>query len=231
MFSQPYHGQILQRYHLAASHHPNAAGVLQEFINELNCAFEMPQKFDYQRFLHFPDEIIIDYIRKTHRLYIFKKLPEMEQSLHVLLQDQQDTRDVLEFLQHLFSTFKMALTLHICEEENHMLPYLDFLRSSEENGILPWKFFKETGRYSIKEFAEGHHDDTEKEVADLRKTLLMHCPGVTNASPYRVLLQQLDNFDRDLTIHGLIEDKVLLPKMRQVEERLNFHFQSLVHNN
>lgn len=231
MFSQPYHGQIIQRYNLAASHHPNATGLLQEFINELNYAFEKPQKFDNQRFLHFSDGMIIDYIRKTHRLYIFKKLPEMEQTLQMLLQDQQDTGEVLEYLQRLFSAFKIALTLHICEEENHLLPYLDFLRSSEENGIHPWKFFKEAGRYSINEFAEHHHDDTEKEVADLRKTLLMHSPGATNASPYRVLLQQLENFDRDLSIHALIEDKVLLPKMRKVEERLRFHFQKLVQHN
>lgn len=232
MFSSPYNSQILQRYFLTTpSQAPYTEDLLQEFITELNAAFESPEKFECRRFMHFPDGMIMDYIRKTHRLYIFKKLPEMEQTLLQLLQDRQDADEALECLQSLFSTFKMALTLHICEEENHMLPYLDFLLTTEENGIHPWKFFRETGRYSLDEFAANHHDDSETEVEDLRKTLLMHSPGATYKSPYRVLLRQLDSFERDLTIHGLIEDEVLLPKMRMTEDRLNCHFRRLVEFN
>lgn len=230
MFPQPYTGQILQRYVLPTqrkAHQP----LLDEFVHELAHAFEQPVLFEPAAFEIYPAEMILDYIRRTHRLYLFRKLPEMEQSIHLLLQDYTDDHPLLCILLGFYSTYKQDLSLHILEEEQKLLPYCDFLLDTEQNGMDLYAFFKQTKSYSLSTFESEHHDDTEKNLHEIRETILLHEPPSTNQSPYRILVQQLQNFERDLTIHGLIEDHVLLPAMRIKEEMLFSAFREKIRKN
>jgi regulator of cell morphogenesis and NO signaling len=221
MYSQHYTGQILQRYSVSGMGRGFAPSTqLENFVHELSVAFEIPGDFDPARFSDFPMEVITDYIRKTHRHYLFRKLPEMEQSINLLLQDYNDSHPLLHVLRDFYSAYKTGLSLHICEEENHLLPYVDFLLNADKKGFDLRDFIRHTKRYSLSDFMEDHHDDHETELRELRKTILAYRPPSTNSTPYRILIQQLDFFDRDLTVHGLIEDHVLIPRMRAIESRL-----------
>lgn len=223
MFSNSFTGQILQRYGNISKEKPKG---LFEFVHELTQAFEAPEDFNPAIFLAFPTSLITDYIRKTHRHYLFKRLPEMEQSIQLLLQDYDEGHPLLETLHSAFLDYKTQLSLHICEEENHLLPYVEFLIDADNYGFTAQEYFYQTTRYSLREFEEDHHDDHETGLRNIRKSILSYNPPATNSSPHRILIEQLDNFDRDLSVHGMIEDKVLLPRMMEVERRLNELFRS-----
>ncbi|MBK9400096.1 MAG: hypothetical protein IPN36_04325 [Bacteroidetes bacterium] len=232
MFPTQYTGQILQRYP-----YPNIITEeekrrgFNDLVHELSVAFELPAEFNPKSFMHFPVDLIMDYIRRTHRLYIHRKLPEMEQSIHLLLQDYSKNHPLLSILLDFYSSYKVNLTLHICEEEQHLLPYIDFLLHAEKSEMDLYHFYQKSERYSLQEFEEDHHDDTEKDLQQIRETILMYDPPVTNTTPYRILLLQLQNFERDLTVHGLIEDAVLLPKMKVTENFLQEEFLRRLKNN
>jgi iron-sulfur cluster repair protein YtfE (RIC family) len=66
---------------------------------------------------------------------------------------------------------------------------------------------------------------------EIKRTIQLHRPPPTNGTPYRILVQQLDNFHRDLVVHGLIEDRVLLPKMKEMESRLTAAFNTVARLN
>lgn len=227
-----YTSQILQRYLLPSRHQRQEKQYgFDDLVHELSIAFEMPAEFNPNAFMNFPIELITDYIRRTHRLYLFRKLPEMEQSIHLLLEDYTDDHPLLSILLDFYSDYKIQLSLHICAEEQHLLPYIDFLLETRAKGLDMYRFFKQTKRYSIREFELDHHDDSEKELHEIRETILAHEPPFTNATPYRILVQQLHNFERDLTVHGLIEDHILIPKTKAIEDQLMQQYQLLLEKN
>jgi regulator of cell morphogenesis and NO signaling len=221
MYPNYYTEQILQRYcHPANNSVSVDINKFNELIDELSHVFESPKQFNAAVFQNFPIEFIVDYIRRTHRLYLFTKLPEIEQSIYLLLQDYSDEHPLLNILMDFYSSYKIELSLHICEEEQHLLPYVDFLLSMHKKGIDAFQFFKNNKRFSLIEFENDHHDDSEKNLKQIQQTILAYDPPFTNITPYRILLHQLQNLERDLCIHGLIEDRVLLPGIKMVEAEL-----------
>jgi len=230
MFPAPYTGQILQRYTLPYKGKQQIV-LLDDLVYELAHAFELPGEFDPKAFDSFPIELIVDYIRRTHRLYLLRKLPEMEQSIHLLLQDYTDDHPLLCILSGFYGEYKNELSLHMLEEEQKLLPYVDFLLDAEENGLDMYAFYRQSSLYSLDTFTHDHHDDSEKDLQQIRETILQHEPPVTNATPYRILVQQLHNFERDLLVHGLIEDHVLIPRMKGVEDSLTAEFLRRVKGN
>jgi regulator of cell morphogenesis and NO signaling len=221
MHSNYYTDQILQRYGFPAN---NSVSVdinkFNELIDELSHVFESPKQFNAAVFQNFPIEFIVDYIRRTHRLYIFTKLPEIEQSIQLLLQDYNDEHPLLTILKDFYTSYKFQLSLHICEEEQHLLPYVDFLLEMYKKGMNTFQFFKNNRRFSLEEFEIDHHDDSDKNLTHIQETILAHDPPFTNITPYRILLSQLQHLERDLCIHELIEDRVLVPRIKMVELEL-----------
>ena len=71
--------------------------------------------------------------------------------------------------------------------------------------------------YSIKKFKEFHVNHEEKELQAVKDALLNYKPGLDNNLSYRILLEQLKSFEKDMQLHGLIEDLVLIPKLEKLE--------------
>lgn len=59
------------------------------------------------------------------------------------------------------------------------------------------------------------------------KAILLECePSITNKTSFRVLIEQLNNFEKDLNIHAFIEDKVLIPKLFDLEKNIKLEIQN-----
>jgi len=218
--------QILQRYQL-----PDDKNLLysyeefrrinidQRFIYTLLKAFENEESFSEKEYEKFSLEIIIDYIRRTHRYYLTKKLCEIEQSIHILLKDYSGNHPLLRILNSFFSEYTTDLTIHIREEEKQLLPYIKYLLKFEKTEASAAEFFIVTKDYSLQTFINSHHD-TEQDLSNVRNAIRNYQPPKTNQTPYRILLTQLQAFEKDLSVHALIEDKVLIPRALKLEEKL-----------
>ncbi|HMT30605.1 MAG TPA: hypothetical protein PKD91_15115 [Bacteroidia bacterium] len=217
--------QVLQRYELPSLSIKDSLTSYteeqnQNFIATLIRAFEDDGNFNYKEFEKFPLGMVIDYVKRTHRLYFNKSLQEIEQSILLLNQAYTFGHPMLEMLNEFYLDYKTELILHIREEDQQLLPHIIYLSNSIENGFDQYDLFRRQQLFTIEHFVSTH-EDNDAVLEDVREKILMYDPPVTNKFVYQVLLNQLEFFGHDLKIHGLIEDRVLLPKALEMEEKLN----------
>ncbi len=194
-----------------------------EFISSVIKLFDEDSAVIANEFSKFNLDTIIDYIRKTHRLYILKKLPEMEQSIDLLLSNYHGNHPLLLLLRNFFKSYSADLMEHIACEEGQLLPHIEYLRKTEEKKIDLEEFFYRTKNYSVQKFMESH-DNTEEDLQKVRDAILTYDPPKTNITPYRILISQLELFEKDLSVHAFIEDHILLPRALKIENNLEEEF-------
>lgn len=190
----------------------------QDFIYALLEVFENERSFSPDAYQRFSLRTIIDYIQRTHQYYLTKKLCEIEQSINILLKDYEGDHPLLAVLTSFYKDYQHHLTEHIKVEEELVLPYIVHMLNLEEKKISEKEFLNTTQVFSLKKFIQNHHD-TERDLSQVRNTIRQYNPPVTNQTPYRILLTQLQVFEKDLAVHALIEDYVLIPRALQLEKR------------
>lgn len=220
-----FYPQVMQRYPTR----PLPSGEFNDFIPALLRVFE-EKVFNAGEFDVFPLHIIVDYIQHTHVYYLEKKLPEIEQSILLLSDQYESHHPILVALQNFFRHYVQDLSEHIEAEETRLLPYIELLRHATGSpaGFSRWLLCRDD--YSISRFLGDHHD-TEDELKDIRRTIGLYEPPVTNESLYRILLSQLHTFEQDLRVHAHIEEEVLIPKARTLEHDLAAHLATLTPSN
>ncbi|MBK5277961.1 MAG: hemerythrin domain-containing protein [Bacteroidia bacterium] len=213
--------QILQRYNVAQAHNLvytyeelRNLDISPEFILAVLDVFEDQKSFNPTAFIRFPLHVIVDYLRKTHTYYLDKKLLEIEQSIHLLVNAYPSAHPLLLLLHTFYADYKRHLITHIEMEERELLPYIVKLEQVVETNEKP----QSAPSLSIEQFIHQHHD-TEKDLEDVRHTILSYSPPEGNQTLYRILLSQLQVFEKDMAIHALIEDEVLLPRALLLEKK------------
>jgi regulator of cell morphogenesis and NO signaling len=226
--------QIMQRYSLPLEkdllysyEELRRLDIDQEFIYTLLQSFEDENSFSEKEFEKFSLEVILDYIHRTHNYYLTKKLLEIEQSIYILLKDYSDNHPLLPVLKKQFSEYSGGLTSHIRAEDKYLLPYIKSLLRFEKEEADSEKYFYETKDYTVQKFIDSHLD-TEEGLSNLRNAILEYQPPITNQTPYRILISQLQAFERDLFVHALIEDRVLIPRVLRLEKKLNKIFNNKI---
>jgi regulator of cell morphogenesis and NO signaling len=215
-----FYPQVMQRYQAQAP----SPGEPTEFILALLRVFE-EKVFNARDFDSFSVELIVDYIQRTHVYYLEKKLPEIEQSILLLSGHYDSKHPILTALQSFFHRYVKDLSEHIRAEESLLLPYINTLCEARLAPLGFSRLLLLHREYSVERFLSSHHD-TEDELKDIRQTIRLYEPPVTNESLYRILLTQLQVFEQDLCIHAYIEEEVLIPKALKLEQTLNENLQS-----
>ncbi|MBL0310826.1 MAG: hemerythrin domain-containing protein [Bacteroidetes bacterium] len=216
--------QILQRYADKGAFHAingyedlQRAGIQGDLVLALLDLFEDPSSFSEDKFQDFPIPVIMDYIQRTHQFYLSKKLPEIEQSIHLLLENYSGGHPLLTVLTQFYQSYKHDLVEHIALEEKQLIPYIQYLCQTDKPVSDIYTFYKKTQSYSLQHFLESHHD-MEQDLTQVRGTMLKCRPPVTNQTPYRILLSQLETFEKDLAVHSMVEDRILLPRALGLEQ-------------
>lgn len=214
--------QVLIRYNVSRMHELlysfeelTRLGVDADFVFALLEIFQDTKAFERKAFDRFRLETIIDYIRKTHEYYLHRKLLEIEQSIHLLLRAYPEAHPLLVILSDFYASYKEHLSHHIDVEETQLLPYILHLQKVEDGKA---SFQAYPGSYSLSRFLV-HHQDTEKDLEEVRLAMQRYSPPPTNETPYRILLSQLEVLEKDLAVHTLIEEEVLLPRALAIERK------------
>jgi regulator of cell morphogenesis and NO signaling len=183
-------------------------GIQPDFLLAMLEVFENPATFSKEKFDAFKLTVIIDYLKKTHAYYLHKKLLEIEQSIHLLAAAYPVAHPLLLLLDKFYLDYKTHLIHHIRVEENDLLPYIISLEN---------KSVTEKPALTVQGFIDQHHD-TEKDLADVRKAMQHYSPPAGNETIYRILVSQLEVLEKDLAVHALMEDEVLLPRALALEK-------------
>lgn len=184
--------------------------ILDLYNNDDDFPFEKLQKFSLEE--------ILSYLQATHRYYLTKKLPEIEQSLLHIFSKYGQSHQLLASLAYFFNDYKTHLIEHIRMEEKELFPYIKKLIELSKQPI-ELRNLAEKSTFSIKQFIDSH-SPVEDELQEVSHLIRRYSGEESVPLPYKIFLNQVELFELELRKHAIIEDHVLVPMALELEKKM-----------
>ena len=189
-----------------------------ELLVEMLKVFHDNSSFPTEALHKLPLTSIIEYLIKTHIYYINSRLPRIEQFIEVLIDNYGKVDMQLYLLRDYFLDYKRDMMAHICIEERNLFPYILKLIAAKDNfSLSSYQLFNLLEENAIDNFINDHIH-VEGELSEIRRRLMNY----TNANHHKIQVQtlfyEMKLFEVDLLTHGKVEDEVLVPRARALEE-------------
>jgi len=162
---------------------------------------------------------VVDYLRGTHSYYVEIALPMVEEKIFRLLSQSSLSEKELGLVTVFFNDYKQEFMSHLSEEEQHILPYILELEKQSAQEKSDPAFLRKLQSYSIMEF-EQEHDRLETSLEHLSRLIIKYLPPFDDFQLCHQVLHDLSDLVKDLTDHANMEDKVLIPRVAELEEQL-----------
>ena len=151
---------------------------------------------------------ILRYMHQSHDYYLNRAISDMEASVTKLLEPcQQKQQDVVW---NFFRGYKVEVKNHFGFEEQEVIPYVQGLIIGQNRP-----------GFSIDRFEENHSNIDEK-LGDFKNLVMKSLPAVCDNDIRRDLLVRIYALQEDLKCHTYIEDHVLVPMVRLLENPQRF---------
>ncbi len=176
---------------------------------------DLPQ----QQLMKYPPNWIVGYLKHTHNCYLNYQIPRLEKEIEQLTTILNAPDQSVKLMIHFFKEYINEFSEHIEEEEKIAFPYILGVEKVI-NGIISYdNFIEENGDYSIGKYLENH-TDLEEKIFDLQNILLKYIPPQTDNCHFTNLLIEIYRLGKDLKDHTLLEENVLIPKVKEMESKL-----------
>ena len=151
---------------------------------------------------------ILRYMHQSHDYYLNRAISEMEASITKLLEPcQKKQQDVVW---NFFRGYKVEVKNHFGFEEQEVIPYVQGLIIGQSRP-----------GFSIDRFEENHSNIDEK-LGDFKNLVMKSLPAICDNDIRRDLLVRIYALQDDLKCHTYIEDHVLVPMVRLLENPQRF---------
>ena len=152
---------------------------------------------------------VLRYLHQSHDYYLNRALVDMEESISWLLEPcpkkQQDV------VWNFFRGYKTELKNHFGFEEEEVIPYVQ--------GLI---IGRSRPGFSIDRFEENHSNIDEK-LSDFKNLVMKSLPGECDRGARLELLMRIYALQEDLKCHTYIEDNILVPMVRLLENPQRYH--------
>ncbi len=146
---------------------------------------------------------ILRYLHQSHDYYLSRAMVEMDAAVSQLLEpcSASQRKVVLDF----FQGYKVELERHFAFEEQEVIPYVqDLIIGRQRSG------------FCIDRFEENHSNIDEK-LEDFKNLVMKSLPPVCDNRMRIELLLHVFVLQEDLQCHTYIEDNILVPMVRLLE--------------
>lgn len=193
-------------------------GVNLSFFLDIVNAYHDEGYFPREKMRAYPVDMIVDYLLKTHDYYRQKMLPETHQLVEDLIGSCSTDCDNLAMIKDFFSKYKRELENHLHSEEEQFFPYVQALARIEEPspGL---EDLRSAYNFSYDAHSEEHENVISK-MLDLKNIIIKYLPPDYDNALCNNLLYWLYIFEKDLKDHERLEDIILLPALRKIEQQL-----------
>ncbi len=155
-------------------------------------------------------EELMDYLQKSHAYYLDYRLPSIRVALEKAIEGGGKQMQYL--ILNYFDDYATEVARHMNQENEEIFPYLRKLLESY-NGGEPLQ-----GNKNPHIFSE-QHNSIDVRLGELIDIIVKYYPGgATNE--LNTVLYDIFVCQQDLESHNLIEDVLLVPKVKQMEEAL-----------
>ena len=148
------------------------------------------------------------------------KVPQVEALINELCNKAAPTqKKQLTLLERFFSEYKNELTEHIEDEEESVYPNVLLLDDAYSTGVINDEHLALIREHPIDAFARKH-SNVEEKLYDMKNIIIKYFSPAIDSATSNALLTEIFRLERDLNDHARIEDKVLVPKVRIIEQEL-----------
>lgn len=167
----------------------------------------------------YPLEILIQYLKHSHHLFIKDRLPYIAKLLSAHVADHD--------LKTVFPDFVEEFIDHIYNEEDELFGKVEALLKIDQNKTSnPAAMWMKHADLSICRAHLEHEDEDEleglRELIDKAPTFDIH---------WRVIISELRAFDREMLYHAQIENKIFFPKAIGLESKVKENMTWLIMQN
>lgn len=166
--------------------------------------------FPHSELLSFSPFLIIDYLMTTHQYYINYVLPKIEQLLNQVLLSCGKDCSSLKMINSFYQKYKAELLLHFQQEDEKVFPYIKELYhtrmiSDPDNTLAVF---------------ENEHTNVEVKLSDLKNLIIKYLEPNYDSNAMNEFLFALFQFEKDISDHARIEDKILNVQVLKFEKQL-----------
>ena len=187
-----------------------------EIINTVND----PDFYPQHNLEKFPLKLIIDFLLKAHSFYLEQKIPEIALMIDQLVEASPDNQQkTMQMIQVFFKEYQQHLKEHINREEALVYPYVLKLEDYLYHSTKSKESYEELMRYQIENYAQDH-DNIEDTLHELNTIIIKYLPPQKDYFLCYKILGQLDHLAEDMNNHSEMENKVLVPRVKIMEQIL-----------
>ncbi len=181
-----------------------------QLVQELTLSLADIQNASASLFMDFHIDVIIDYLIRSHSYYLNKALPEIAQTLNEVIRISPDQDWFKRYASPMYNKFMSESEAHFLYEEQYLFPYALMLFWDGKRNLHNYNEF------SAKTFEATHpHSDTD--LPGVISLLEMREKEFKDNIAYRILIKRLRSLELDMRLHTLIEDEVLVEKLKLLE--------------
>jgi regulator of cell morphogenesis and NO signaling len=190
------------------------------FFLEIINSYHNPEYFPKKQLQNFNAQLIIRYLSNTHSYYLNTKVPEIEGCIDEMEKKaSEENQKNIKLLNDFFKKYKNELKKHLDREEQNIFPYIISLENALSNKSSDKNLISIIKTEPIEKY-ERSHDDVEVKLGDLKNLIIRYLPPVLCKELCQKLLTELFRLEADLENHSRIEDKVLVPKVKLLEQKI-----------
>lgn len=194
-------------------------GVNTNFFLEIVNSYISDDYVTKSDFSLFSLSTVVDYLKKTHVYYLTVGLPKIEKLILSLIDNSTLSKEKKSLVITFFNDYKKDFLNHIMKEEEEVLPYILKIEDQSKMQVPDAAFINIIEENSINNFAR-EHDRLEDSLANLAALIIKYLPPFKNRELCDHILSELFALKDDLIDHASMEDKVLVPKVADLEEEL-----------
>jgi regulator of cell morphogenesis and NO signaling len=162
---------------------------------------------------------LVSYIVGNHHAFVRQTIPVLLTHTKKVAAVHGDRHPELPEVAGLFSEVADEMTSHMAKEEQILFPYIVALEeASRVGGGQPSAPFG-TVRNPIR-VMEMEHESAGDAMARIRSLTSDYTIPAGACTTYRVCLQELEAFERDLHEHVHLENNILFPKAARLENEI-----------
>jgi len=190
-----------------------------DFFMEIANAYLDEDDIPREDLAHFPLESMVKYLRATHSYYLAVALPRVEKMIGQLLAQPELSKKEVNLLSGFFDDYKKEFMLHLSMEEEEVLPYILELEKQSLTDQPDPELFLRLQEYSIRKFVQ-QHNRLEYSLENLFLLIIKYLPPLEDQEICLKVLSELTDLVKDLIDHANMEDKVLVPRVSELEQQV-----------
>jgi regulator of cell morphogenesis and NO signaling len=162
---------------------------------------------------------LVAYIIAKHHAYVRGALPTIAAYTQKLAAVHGENHPELLEVRDLFAEVADEMTSHMMKEEQILFPFISALGDARK-GARPAPFAPFGTVENPIHMMEQEHESAGNAMARINELTRGYEPPADACTTYKVGLQELDAFERDLHAHVHLENNILFPKALRLEGEL-----------